>query len=74
MAAHLVHNHGSTSKEPSPPAVGLQRRQLDRAREYIEENLGCDIGISDLAPRCALSRSISPGPSSSDGLAPHQIL
>jgi len=75
MAAHLVHNHGSTSKEPSPPAVGLQRRQLDFvAREYIEENLGCDIGISDLARAAALSpQSISPGPSSRRRLAPASV-
>jgi AraC family transcriptional regulator len=75
MAAHLVHNHGSTSKEPSPPAVGLQRRQLDRAREYIEENLGCDIGISDLARAAALSPVyFARAFKQAIGLAPHQYL
>jgi AraC family transcriptional regulator len=75
MAAHLVHSHGPTSKNPSPPAVGLQRRQLDRAREYIEEHLGRDIGISDLARAAALSpvyfaRSFK----QAMGVAPHQYL
>jgi len=75
MAAHLVHKHGSTSKEPSPPAVGLQRRQLDRAREYIEENLGCDIGISDLARAAALSPVyFARAFKQAIGLAPHQYL
>jgi AraC family transcriptional regulator len=75
MAAHLVHRHGHTSTKPTPPAVGLQRRHLDRAREYIEENLGRDIGISDLARAAALSpvyfaRSFK----QLMGVAPHQYL
>jgi AraC family transcriptional regulator len=75
MAAHLVHTHGPTSKTSSQPAVALQHRQLDRARAYIEENLGRDIGISDLARAAALSpvyfaRSFK----QAMGLAPHQYL
>jgi AraC family transcriptional regulator len=56
LGAHLLRRYSSLAGRPVPSAdqkisAALSPTQLQRVREYIRANLGCDIGLAGLSPR-----------------------
>jgi AraC family transcriptional regulator len=51
IAARLVRGHSTASVERASgrKSEGLSARQLERAINYIEDNLGCSFGLADIA-------------------------
>ena len=60
LGAHLLRRYSSLAGRPVPSAdqkisATLSPTQLQRVREYIRANLGCDIGLAELADQVGLS-------------------
>ena len=60
LGAHLLRRYSNLARRPVPFAdqknsAALSPRQVQRVREYIRANLGCDIGLTDLAHQVGLS-------------------
>lgn len=55
LAVHLVHRY--SARTPTPPAFksGMGKGRLRRTVEYIEENLGNNLGLDELATNVCLS-------------------
>lgn len=57
LAAQLVHRHSSLSFEPRTPRGGMPARRLRQVLSYIEDNLGDDLSLEDIAQVAGLSVS-----------------
>jgi len=60
LGAHLLRRYSSLAGRPVPHAdqkssAALSPKQVQRVREYIRANLGCDIGMAELADQVGLS-------------------
>jgi AraC-like DNA-binding protein len=74
LGTHILHNQESILKGPIP-AGHLARWQERRAKELLQENLGGNIEIDDIAKACSLSSAhFSRAFSNTVGLPPHRWL
>lgn len=56
LAGHLMATFGEGTRPPQPPKGGLTLAQQRRVITYIEEHIGEDICLADLASEAGLSR------------------
>jgi AraC family transcriptional regulator len=57
LAAQLVRNHSSVTCQPSRANGGLSGRRLKQVLAFIEDNLGCDLSLGEIAGVAGLSVS-----------------
>lgn len=70
---HIAESYGSFTTKMMAAKVGLNARQLRYALEYIEANLGADMGLSDVARAASTSvSSLTRGFKTSLGIPPHR--
>jgi len=70
---HIVTTYGVFSANTRVEQRGLSSRQLRRALEYIEANLGKDVSLADMANACAASiSSLTRGFKVALNVSPHQ--
>jgi len=55
LAAHLPGRHARRAARAEPHAVPLSAEHMRRIRDFVEANLGSDIGLADLAGQVGLS-------------------
>lgn len=74
LCCHLAHQHGRFHERP-PVRGGLTPRELRRAKEILQADLGKRLSLDQLARECGLSRShFARAFRQSTGSAPHQWL
>ncbi|MFK3971438.1 helix-turn-helix domain-containing protein [Pseudomonas sp. NPDC087358] len=72
---HIIRHYGNAPKSQAPPRGGLAPWQLRRAHEFINQHLGRDISITELAIETGYSAShFSRAFKQTVGMAPHQWL
>jgi AraC-like DNA-binding protein len=70
---HIAVTYGSFSKKTTRGEWGLTACQLRHVLEYIEANLGHDVGLADIAAASASSiSSLARGFKNALGISPHQ--
>jgi AraC family transcriptional regulator len=70
---HIAEAYGGFTKKAANPRPGLTARQLRHAIEYIEENLGQDVSLAEIANASDTSvSSLTRGFKSSLGISPHR--
>jgi AraC family transcriptional regulator len=57
LAVHLLNRHSSASQTRSEAAGGLSGRRLKQVLSYIEDNLGQDLSLTNIASMAGLSIS-----------------
>ncbi len=73
--AHIVHAYGSVPAGRRNARGGLASWQMQRARDFINANLGEDPSISEVATECGLSASyFARAFKQATGLSPHRWL
>ncbi len=55
LAAHLVREYGATVVKPKRQYGGLKREKLERAVEYIQDQLGSGLTVSGIAQAVGMS-------------------
>jgi len=55
LAAYLFGRYSRRRAPPTPGSIVLSARQVRRVRDYVCQNLGSDIGLSELADQTGLS-------------------
>jgi AraC family transcriptional regulator len=69
---HVAATYGTFNTKATSKQWGLTARQLRHALEYIEANLGEDLGLANIADACAASvSSLTRGFKTALGVAPH---
>jgi AraC family transcriptional regulator len=75
LAARIVRNHSSSARAPRAMKAAMPGRKLKAILGYIEDNLGRDLGIEEIANIAGLSAShFKTLFRKSLGLPPHQYL
>jgi AraC family transcriptional regulator len=75
LAARIVRNHSSLARAPRAIKAAMPGRKLKAVLSYIEDNLGRDLGLSEIADAAGLSVSHFKALfRKSLGMPPHQYL
>ena len=75
LAKHLLSRYGTASISPQKTAPQLSQRKLQRALEYIDNNLREDISLADVAQTLAMSPGhFAHAFRQSTGLPPHRFV
>jgi AraC family transcriptional regulator len=75
LAARIVRNHSSLARPHHAPAAAIPARKLKVVLSYIEDNLGRDISLGEIAAEAGLSTSHFKALfRKSVGMPPHQYL
>ena len=75
LAVHLLRNYSASGEVPVPPASGLPKSTLHRVIEYINDNLGNDLSLYEMAQAVEISPNyFATKFKQSMGLAPHQYV
>lgn len=73
LAAHALQQYGPGNAAPPPTARGLPRRLVRLAQEAMEERLGGNLTVTELADLCGLSPSyFSRAFKQATGFSPHR--